>query len=326
MDHLGKYSKGREYPPPSLLWLLLKGNSKRFFPFSSWNCSYHSVPLHYAVLNITAGEIGPARSLVPEKPTVVSSAATGFSSNVQKTNRRLAYLWRSVMSGSEPHAAAACSSSSHQQTTPVYEVHLKDSDGTTNLIIKKIDIDEHVFELDTIYDSYSDGLYGTIMRSHAYWRELVPYKLGENGIWAAFIENESGNSLSMIAYIAVTEKRGTIKIAEYGCRKHFEANNSLFETLARIGLNNIQGIQRLRIENERNSFSLECPRPVLSRLGNLDLPIEKEKTVHSWMYRLHPEVGTAKVSRKAVHPRDYLIELKASADQDKHLVWFTDGF
>eukprot|EP01138_Halocafeteria_seosinensis_P005737 gb/GECG01005865.1/.p1 GENE.gb/GECG01005865.1/~~gb/GECG01005865.1/.p1 ORF type:complete len:428 (+),score=44.58 gb/GECG01005865.1/:1-1284(+) len=291
---------------------------------------YRSVPLYYSMLRIPVSGTGMAQ---PVSSSMASSSGTRSdrtsSPQVEKTNRRLAHLWRSVMGGSDGSDASANSSAAQtapgSESSTVYEATAKEL-GDQKVVIRKVDISEHVFDLSTLYDAYSEGFYGVLMRSHAYWREFVSYKLGENGIWAAFAPNESDGTESMIAYIAVTEKRGSIKIAEYGCKKSLQNSSNLFETLARVGVVNVKGIDKIACDQEGETVDVECPKPVLARLNSLDLPVTTETTVGSWMYRLHPRVQEAKVSRKAVHPSEYINKLSEAAEDMRHVVWFTDKF
>lgn len=260
-----------------------------------------------------------------------------------RASRRIEQLSRSFAAGvaTSDGRASATASPASMPSSPAYRIPVKGISG--DVIVRRIDIAAKTFDLSTIYDSYSQGLYGVLMRSHAYWREFVTTKLGTDGIWAAFAgtPTEAGGEAPMIAYVAVVEKRGDIKVAEYGAVKDLCSNGALFDALVSIAVYHNSGVERQSNSSSTSETSggnnnnngvviVECPIAVTHRLDDSTQLEENARTSDTaWMYRLRPSLAgqddDAK-RRRHLAPQAYIPTLREAVDKNLHAIWFTDAF
>lgn len=212
----------------------------------------------------------------------------------------------------------------------VYRVAMRPSgaDGSpeVDLRISKIDIPACVFELGTLYGQYAENFHGILARSQATWNQYVPHVLKE-GIWGAWAHSATGPQL--VAYIGIAEKRGTVKLAEYGAAPAWQDHADLFNTLLRVAVNNHTGA--VAAADGKSMVEVVAPMAPLTLLAGMSATADESLTDNAWMYRIVPGQEHAPVTPpakplKRLAPWQYLPALRTAAEQDKHVIWFTDAF
>ena len=317
---------------------------------------YVAFPIRYTKLSIPL-------AASPAAPLAAFSAVGSPESGESAMARRIRMLAGSVSAAASSLSSAAASAlgvgsavplaapgaASGSLSTPPsppqaqYQLEL----SNTPLQIRKIDISAYAFELSMLYDAYNVGLVGPIARSHAYWRQYVPHAL-KAGLWGAFAANpdaaankDSGEApfTTLVAYVGVAEKRGTVKVAEYVAAKAWRTNATLFRVLTQIACVENPAVLALGSAGDAGtaatlSVSVEVPMAPLTRLEGFTATPDEKLTDDSWMYRVRPGLETEPAATpgqgqrrpRGLQPWDVLRTVQHAAAANLHVMWFTDGF
>lgn len=298
---------------------------------------YVAFPMRYTALKVplTPSPAAPAASLPTHAAEGESAVARRIRSLASSFGAAAATVASAVGVGSAAAPAPPAAS-------PEYQVTLQG----TELRLRPVPVAEYVFELSTVYDHYNSGLWGTVARSHAYWREYVPFKL-PHGLWGAFAANPAAAPAggagtgapftSLVGYVGVVEKRGKAKLAEYGAAKGWEGDAGLFSTLLQVACLNNPAVSALGCVSEGSSVPsvpVITPMAPLTRLPELGAVADEKLTDDSWMYRIRPGLevepkqtaARGKRKPRGLQPWQVLAGLQGAAAKDLHVMWFTDAF
>ena len=296
----------------------------------------------------------------PAAPLGASSAAAAPEANESPMARRIRMLAGSMSAAASSLSSAAASAlgtaSPAVPATPVAAASAPGGNGTTSqyqlqlngssLQIRKVDISAYAFELSMLYDAYNVGFVGPIARSHAYWRQFVPHKM-KGGFWGAFEANpsacaEAGTEqppfTTLVAYVGVAEKRGTVKVAEYAATKQWQGSAALFKTLTQIACVENPAVAALAAAGSDTgtpSVTAVVPMAPLTRLEGLTVEADEKLTDDSWMYRIRPGMevapavasgGSGKRRPRGLQPGAVHEQVRQAAAANQHVMWFTDAF
>ncbi len=311
---------------------------------------YVAFPIRYTTMSFP---------LTPSPAAPLGSAASGKQpeANESAMARRIRMLAGSVSAAASSLSNAAASTLGASSTPSAagtsataapaggenqYQLQL----NGTDLQIRKVDISAYAFELSMLYDAYNVGFVGPIARSHAYWRQFVPHKL-KGGFWGAFEANPSASSepgsseaapfTTLVGYVGVAEKRGTVKVAEYAASKQWQSNAQLFRVLTQIACLENPAVAALSSGSGAGPASVTAVVPMapLTRLEGVSAQADEKLTDDSWMYRIRPGMEVAPAASPAggkqrrprgLQPWQVHEEVRKAAAANQHVMWFTDAF
>lgn len=309
---------------------------------------YVAFPIRYTKMNF-------ALTASPAAPLGAAFAAQEPEASESPMARRIRMLAGSMSAAASSLSSAAASALGATSAPPApvttppapaasgqYQVQL----NGTNLQIRKVDVTAYAFELSMLYDAYNVGFVGPIARSHAYWRQFVPHKL-KGGFWGAFEANPSAATqpdstsppfTTLVAYVGVAEKRGTVKVAEYAASKQWQSNAQLFQTLTQIACLENPAVAALASSGSGSGPSVTAVVPMapLTRLEGVSAEADEKLTDDSWMYRIRPDLETpppvsaasagGKRRPRGLQPWAVHEEVRKAAAANQHVMWFTDAF